>query len=186
MSPIIQFFIIFISSLIISPLILRGVSFLLKKYNLLDRPHLYKSEKWRSPAPYGAGISLIVMLLIMSPLLFLFADFTLLLEKRLIIYRWYGYYRKESNQSSANSKTIDANRCGCNHRSYEHQDLLYESCSWWYYSARFFFFYFWYSWFSAHCILDSYFCNDPLVRCSIQCGELLWLSSRSDMRIFSY
>ncbi len=82
---ILQFLIIFISSLIISPLVLRGVSFFLKKYSLLDRPHLYKSEKWRKPAPYGAGISIIITLLIMSPLVFLFADFSLLLEKRLAI-----------------------------------------------------------------------------------------------------
>lgn len=42
---ILQFFIFFLSSLIISPIILHVVSFLLRKYNFLDRPHLYKSEK---------------------------------------------------------------------------------------------------------------------------------------------
>lgn len=42
---ILQFLLIFVSSIIISPLILGGVSWVLRKYNLLDRPHLYKSEK---------------------------------------------------------------------------------------------------------------------------------------------
>lgn len=85
MSPIIQFLIIFIGSITLSPLILYSVSFLLEKLNLLDRPHLYKTEKWRAPAPYGAGISIILTLILMSPILFLFADFSPLLEKRLII-----------------------------------------------------------------------------------------------------
>jgi UDP-N-acetylmuramyl pentapeptide phosphotransferase/UDP-N-acetylglucosamine-1-phosphate transferase len=85
MSPILQFLVIFITAIIISPLVMRWVSFLLKKYNLLDRPHLYKSEKWREPAPYGAGISIIITLIIMSPLIYLFADFSHLLEKRLAI-----------------------------------------------------------------------------------------------------
>lgn len=82
---ILQFIIIFIISLCIAPIVLHGVSFLLKKYELLDRPHLYKSEKWRSPAPYGAGISIITALLIMSPFIYLFADFSPLLEKRFTI-----------------------------------------------------------------------------------------------------
>lgn len=44
---------IFFASLIISPLIVNGVSFLLRKFAILDRPERYKSEKGRSPAPYG-------------------------------------------------------------------------------------------------------------------------------------
>jgi UDP-N-acetylmuramyl pentapeptide phosphotransferase/UDP-N-acetylglucosamine-1-phosphate transferase len=63
--------IIFIISLIISPLVLMGVSFLLRKYRLLDRPHLYKSEKGRKPAPYGAGISIIITLLILAPIIYI-------------------------------------------------------------------------------------------------------------------
>lgn len=82
---IIQFAIFFIASLILSPLILKSTSYLLRKAGFLDRPHLYKSEKWRNPAPYGAGISILITLLLMSPLIFLFADFSPLLEKRLII-----------------------------------------------------------------------------------------------------
>lgn len=82
---ILHFLLIFITSLILSPLILRGVSFLLRRYHILDRPHLYRSEIGRKPAPYGAGISIIVTLMVMSPLVFLVADFSLLLEKRLAI-----------------------------------------------------------------------------------------------------
>ncbi len=82
---ILQFFIFFLSSLIISPIILHGVSFLLRKYNFLDRPHLYKSEKWRAPVPYSGGIAIIITLLVMSPFIFRFSDFSPLLEKRLII-----------------------------------------------------------------------------------------------------
>ncbi len=85
MSPLLQFLILFTSSVIISPLILNGVSFLLRKYNLLDRPHLYKSEKGRAPAPYWAWISLIFTLLIMSVFIYFFADFSPILEKRLLI-----------------------------------------------------------------------------------------------------
>jgi UDP-GlcNAc:undecaprenyl-phosphate/decaprenyl-phosphate GlcNAc-1-phosphate transferase len=85
MSPLIQFVLIFAISLIVSPLILHGVSFLLTRFSLLDRPHLYKSETWRKPAPYGAGIAIIITLLVLSPLVFLFAWFSSLLEHRLII-----------------------------------------------------------------------------------------------------
>lgn len=80
-----QFSVFFMASLLLSPLILRGISYLLKKADFFDRPHLYKSEKWRKPAPYGAGISILVTLLLMSPLIFIFADFSPLLEKRLLI-----------------------------------------------------------------------------------------------------
>lgn len=80
-----QVLILFAISLIISPLVLMGVSFLLRKYHLLDRPHLYKSEKGRHPAPYGAGIAIILTLLTLSPLVFLFAGFSDLLEHRLTI-----------------------------------------------------------------------------------------------------
>lgn len=73
MSPLIQFCIILITSFVISPLILRGISLLLSKWQLLDRPHLYRTEKGREPAPYGAGITIIITLLVLSPLVFLFA-----------------------------------------------------------------------------------------------------------------
>ncbi|MBC7503455.1 undecaprenyl/decaprenyl-phosphate alpha-N-acetylglucosaminyl 1-phosphate transferase [Candidatus Gracilibacteria bacterium] len=82
---ILQCVIIFMASLIISPLILRGVSFLLTRYSILDRPHLYKSEIGRKPAPYGAGIAIIITLLVLSPFIFIFAGFSSLLEHRLMI-----------------------------------------------------------------------------------------------------
>lgn len=65
--------------------ILRGIEFLWKKWNLLDRPHLYKSEQGRKPVPYSAGVSILLTLLLMSPFIFLFGDFSPLLEKRLLI-----------------------------------------------------------------------------------------------------
>jgi len=74
-----------IISAILAPLILRGVTYILQRYGLIDRPELYKSEKWRAPAPYGAGISIIVTLLVLTPLVFLYGDFSPLLEKRLVI-----------------------------------------------------------------------------------------------------
>jgi UDP-GlcNAc:undecaprenyl-phosphate GlcNAc-1-phosphate transferase len=85
MSLFLQLISLFIISGALAPLVLRGVTFLLTRFWLLDRPHLYKSEKWRTPAPYGAGISILVMLLILTPLIFVFGEFSPLLEKRLLI-----------------------------------------------------------------------------------------------------
>lgn len=76
---------IFFASLIISPLIVNGVSFLLRKFAILDRPERYKSEKGRSPAPYGIWISIFIILLIFVPGVLLWWDFSATLEKRLII-----------------------------------------------------------------------------------------------------
>lgn len=53
MSSFYTLFGIFIVSLIISPFIVRGISLLLRKYAILDRPEKYKTEKGRAPAPYG-------------------------------------------------------------------------------------------------------------------------------------
>ena len=82
---LLQIFIIFLSSLLITPLILSGISFLFQKWGFLDRPHLYKSEKWRKPAPYGVGIVLILMLLIFFPVFYFSFDFSAILERRLHI-----------------------------------------------------------------------------------------------------
>lgn len=80
---------IFISLLILScivaPIILYWVTYILRYFGLLDRPHLYKTEQWRPPAPYGAGISILLVLLILSPIIFLYWGFSELLEKRLLI-----------------------------------------------------------------------------------------------------
>lgn len=80
-----QLILFFLASVIASPAILWIVAYFLKKKKLLDRPHLYKSEQGRSPAPYGAGIVLLITLLVITPLIFLFGDFSPLLEKRLMI-----------------------------------------------------------------------------------------------------
>lgn len=80
-----QLIILLILSIILAPIILRGVTFYLQKFWLLDRPYLYKSEEWRTPAPYGAGICIIIMLALLTPLILLFWDFSPLLEKRLVI-----------------------------------------------------------------------------------------------------
>ena len=76
---------IFIASLIVSPLIVSSVSFLLRKYAILDRPEKYKSEQGRPPAPYGIWVSIFIVLLIFIPGVLLWWDFSATLEKRLLI-----------------------------------------------------------------------------------------------------
>ncbi len=85
MSPILECIVFFFISLIASPLILRWVSWSLTRLGFLDRPHLYKTEKGRTPAPYGAGISILLTLLILAPCIYIFGGFTPLLERRLTI-----------------------------------------------------------------------------------------------------
>lgn len=77
--------ILFITACIISPLILLGVTTVLRKWNFLDRPHLYKSEIGRAPVPYGAGISILFTILVFVPILYGIIDFTPILEHRLYI-----------------------------------------------------------------------------------------------------
>ncbi len=85
MSSISILFGIFIASLIISPLIVRIISSLLRKYAILDRPEKYKNERWRPPAPYGIGVSIFIVLLLFVPVILLYWGFSPTLEKRLII-----------------------------------------------------------------------------------------------------
>lgn len=85
MSISLQIILILGISIFVSPLILQGVIYLLRKYKLLDRPHLYKSEAGRQPAPYGAGIAIFLTLLVLSPIIFSVFGFSPLLEKRLLI-----------------------------------------------------------------------------------------------------
>ncbi len=80
-----EIIILFITSCILSPLILKGIISGLKRYNCLDRPHLYKSESGRSPVPYGAGISIFLTILVFIPILYFILDFTAILEHRLHI-----------------------------------------------------------------------------------------------------
>lgn len=85
MSFSLELIIIFIASCILSPMILLGVSWILRTCSLLDRPHLYKSEAGRKPVPYGAGVSLILTLTAFVPILYGVLDFTQVLEHRLHI-----------------------------------------------------------------------------------------------------
>lgn len=80
-----QILLFLIASLILSPLVLLGVKGTFRRLHLLDRPHLYKSEKGRKPAPYSVGIVIFLVLLLLSPLVYIFGDFSPLLEKRFTI-----------------------------------------------------------------------------------------------------
>lgn len=79
-------FSLFFWSAIFSYFLIKFIIFIFTKYQILDRPHLYKSEKWRDPKPYGVGIMLFLTLLISSPFVFLFGWFNELLEKRFLIF----------------------------------------------------------------------------------------------------
>ncbi len=85
MSFPLEIIILFIASCIFSPLILRGVISMLRKWKLLDRPNLYRSEIGRTPVPYGAGIAIIMTILFFVPILYTLIDFTPTLEHRLHI-----------------------------------------------------------------------------------------------------
>lgn len=45
---------LFLGSFLVSSLILKGIESFWKRYQILDRPHLYKSEQGRKPVPYSA------------------------------------------------------------------------------------------------------------------------------------
>lgn len=77
--------ILFLLSGIISFFLLKIGMHFWRKWKILDRPHLYKSEQWRDPAPYWMGIVIFLIILILSPIIFIFWDFSPLLEKRLFI-----------------------------------------------------------------------------------------------------
>lgn len=77
--------VIFALSTLGSYLLLQAVIVVWKKFKILDRPHLYKSEQGRAPAPYSAGVMLCFTLLLLSPIIYLFGDFSDLLIKRFTI-----------------------------------------------------------------------------------------------------
>jgi UDP-GlcNAc:undecaprenyl-phosphate/decaprenyl-phosphate GlcNAc-1-phosphate transferase len=72
-------------SAIIGYIILRIVTGLSRRYDILDRPHLYHTERGRSPAPYGIGIAIMMTLLMLSPLIPIIFDISWTLEKKLHI-----------------------------------------------------------------------------------------------------
>ncbi|MBP9812440.1 undecaprenyl/decaprenyl-phosphate alpha-N-acetylglucosaminyl 1-phosphate transferase [Candidatus Gracilibacteria bacterium] len=72
-------------SLVVGFSILRCILFLAKKYDILDRPHLYKTEAGRKPVPYGIGIAIISTLLLVAPVIPYLFDISPTLEKKLFI-----------------------------------------------------------------------------------------------------
>ncbi len=78
-----QFLLFFGLSTLISGVFLWGLKKIFVRFDLLDKPHLYAMEKGRKPVPYGIGILILMVLLVISPFLYLYGDFSPLLEKRL-------------------------------------------------------------------------------------------------------
>ena len=76
---------LFVAATIVGFGLLKIIIFLWKKWWLLDRPHLYKSEQWRAPAPYSAGVLIFLTLAILSPIIYIFGDFSEMLLHRLTI-----------------------------------------------------------------------------------------------------
>lgn len=76
---------LFCISTLVSYILLMGIHWLWRKLGILDRPHLYPSERGRKPAPYSVWIVIYLTLLLLSPLLYIFWDISPLLEKRLSI-----------------------------------------------------------------------------------------------------
>jgi UDP-GlcNAc:undecaprenyl-phosphate/decaprenyl-phosphate GlcNAc-1-phosphate transferase len=72
-------------STIIGYIILRVVMKMSQRYSILDRPHLYDTERGRRPAPYGIGIAIMMTLLIIAPLIPMMFDISWTLEKKLHI-----------------------------------------------------------------------------------------------------
>ncbi|GAB0174171.1 MAG: MraY family glycosyltransferase [Candidatus Altimarinota bacterium] len=56
-----------------------------KKFGILDRPHLYKTEAGRKPVPYGIGIAIVSTLLIVAPIIPYLFEISPALEKKLYI-----------------------------------------------------------------------------------------------------
>lgn len=76
---------LFITSSIVGYIVLFFIEKAWKKYAILDRPHLYKTEKWRAPVAYGIGIAIIITLLLISPAIPYFFEIRASLEHKLHI-----------------------------------------------------------------------------------------------------
>lgn len=74
-----------VSSLLIGYGVLRCILAGARRFDILDRPHLYKTEMGRKPVPYGIGIAIVITLLIVAPLIPLLFDISPTLEKKLHI-----------------------------------------------------------------------------------------------------
>lgn len=78
-------FLFFVSTLL-AYILLQSIKWAFRRAGVLDRPHLYPSEGDRPPAPYAIGIIIWIMLLVMTPVILHFFDFTPTLERRLWIF----------------------------------------------------------------------------------------------------
>lgn len=76
---------LFLGSCLTAFLLLRAIISVWNRFGILDRPHLYKSEQGRKPAPYSAGVLVFFTLLAMAPWIYIFGDFSPLLERRFTI-----------------------------------------------------------------------------------------------------
>lgn len=76
---------LFLGSCLTAFLLLRAIVSVWNHLGILDRPHLYKSEQGRKPAPYSAGVLVFFTLLAMAPWIYIFGDFSPLLERRFTI-----------------------------------------------------------------------------------------------------
>jgi UDP-N-acetylmuramyl pentapeptide phosphotransferase/UDP-N-acetylglucosamine-1-phosphate transferase len=72
-------------SLLVGFSVLKVLIKLAKRYDILDRPHLYKTEAGRNPVPYGIGIAIISTLLITAPVIPFLFEISPTLEKKLYI-----------------------------------------------------------------------------------------------------
>lgn len=72
-------------SLIVGYGVLKLVLYFARRHGILDRPHLYKTESGRNPAPYGIGIAIISTLLLVAPVIPYLFEISQALEKKLYI-----------------------------------------------------------------------------------------------------
>ncbi len=79
-----QSLLFFAVSSVLAVIFLWIVKKLFRRFDLMDKPHLYAMEKGRDPAPYGAGIVILMVLLVISPFIYMYGGFSPLLEKRLL------------------------------------------------------------------------------------------------------
>lgn len=86
MSFFFTLFLLFLLATAISAIVVFFMKRIFSSLKLLDRPHLYKSEGDRPPAPYSLGVVLWITLFLTSPFILSFFDFTPILIERFWIY----------------------------------------------------------------------------------------------------
>lgn len=65
-----------------------GIFSILKKFHLVDKPHLYPHEQGREPLPYPGGIVLVLNILLWSPWIFTVIDPTDIKKTIYVIVAW--------------------------------------------------------------------------------------------------